>query len=189
MVCAPRWGTMPSADLKLPPDMFEPRAPRAALSAVTTSGSGALPQGGKASVGFRDVWYGFYPNGREVLLGIEATQGDQLTAVYSIGPSIDSKHDAIWTRRKGRITDDGFVFQEPGKSTLQFRPRQDGGLSAVWISADGKTSMTGSLKPIDPGVLTDQHADSLTPNNDRCCPRRQSGIQALDWRSRSSGSD
>ena len=160
MVCAPRWGTMPSADLKLPPDMFEPRAPRAALSAVTTSGSGALPQGGKASVGFRDVWYGFYPNGREVLLGIEATQGDQLTAVYSIGPSIDSKHDAIWTRRKGRITDDGFVFQEPGKSTLQFRPRQDGGLSAVWISADGKTSMTGSLKPIDPGVLTEQHAAS-----------------------------
>ena len=155
MVCAPRWGTMPSADLKLPPDMFEPRAPRAALSAVTTSGSGALPQGGKASVGFRDVWYGFYPNGREVLLGIEATQGDQLTAVYSIGPSIDSKHDAIWSRRKGRITDDGFVFQEPGKSTLQFRPRQDGGLSAVWISADGKTSMTGALKPIDPGVLTD----------------------------------
>src|SRR5689334_8505089 len=163
MACAPRWGTMPSAELKLPPDMFEPRAPRASLSAVTTSGSGASPQSGKASVGFRDVWYGFYPNGREVLLGIEAAQGDQLTAVYSIGPSIDSKHDAIWTRRKGRITDDGFVFQEPGKSTLQFRPRQDGSLSAVWISADGKTSMTGSLKPIDPGVLTDRHAAASPP--------------------------
>jgi dienelactone hydrolase len=163
MVCTPRWGTMPSADLKLPPDMFEPRAPRAALPAVTTSGSGALPQGGKASVGFRDVWYGFYPNGREVLLGIESTQGDQLTAVYSIGPSIDSKHDAIWTRRKGRIADDGFVFQEPGKSTLQFRPRQDGGLAAVWISADGKTSMAGALKPIDPGVLNEQHAAASPP--------------------------
>ena len=167
---------MPSADLKLPPDMVEPRAPRAALSAVTPTGSGAVPQdAARPSVGFRDVWYGFYPNGREVLLGVEATQGDQLTAVYSIGPSIDNKHDAIWTRRKGRITDDGFVFQEPGKSTLQFRPRQDGGLSAVWISADGKTSMTGHLKPIDPGVLTERSdAASLTPSNDRCCPRRQS---------------
>ena len=41
MVCNPRWGTMPSAELKLPPDMVEPRAPRAALPAVTTSGSGA----------------------------------------------------------------------------------------------------------------------------------------------------
>src|SRR3954453_11432473 len=163
MVCAPRWGTMPSADLKLPPAMFEPRAPRAALSAVTTSGSGAAPQRAKASVGFRDVWYGFYPNGREVLLGIEATQGDQLTAVYSVGPSVDNQHDALWSRRKGRVTEDGFVFQEPGKSTLQFHPRQDGGLSVVWISADGKTSMTGSLKPIDPGVLTEQHAAVSPP--------------------------
>ena len=163
MVCKPRWGTMPSAELKLPPDMIEPRAPRSSPPGVTTIGSGAAPQSAKAAVGFRDVWYGFYPNGREVLLGIESTQGDQLTAIYSIGPSIDNKHDAVWTRRKGRVTDDGFVFQEPGKSTLQFRPRQDGGLSAVWISADGKTSMTGSLKPIDPDVLTERHAAASPP--------------------------
>src|SRR3954447_1403537 len=163
MACSPHWGTMPSAELKLPPDMFEPRAPRSLPPDVTTIGSGAAPQRAKASVGFRDVWYGFYPNGREVLLGIEATQGDQLTAVYSVGPSVDNQHDALWTRRKGRVTEDGFVFQEPGKSTLQFRPRQDGGLSAVWISADGKTSMTGSLKPIDPGVLTEQNAAASSP--------------------------
>jgi pimeloyl-ACP methyl ester carboxylesterase len=162
MVCNPRWGTMPSTELKLPPDMFEPRAPRSSPPAVTTIGSGAAPQNAKASARFRDVWYGFYPNGREVLLGIESTQGDQLTAVYSVGPSVDNQHDALWTRRKGRVTEEGFVFQEPGKSTLQFRPRQDGGLSAVWISADGKTSMTGSLKPIDPGVLTEQNA-ALSP--------------------------
>jgi pimeloyl-ACP methyl ester carboxylesterase len=158
MVCNPRWGTMPSADLKLPPDMIEPRASRAAVPGVTPTGSDSSPRNSKASARFRDIWYGFYPNGREVLLGIESTQGDQLTAIYSVGPSIDSKHDAVWTRRRGRVTEDGFVFQEPGKSTLQFRPRQDGGLSAVWISADGKTSMTGSLKPIDPGVLTERHA-------------------------------
>ncbi|MGE0260708.1 MAG: alpha/beta fold hydrolase [Alphaproteobacteria bacterium] len=163
MACTPRWGTMPSADLKLPRDMIEPRAPRSSPPGATTTGSGGAPQGAKAAVGFRDVWYGFYPNGREVLLGIESAHGDQLTAIYSIGPSIDSKHDAIWTRRKGRITDNGFVFQEHGKSTLQFRPRQDGGLSVVWMSADGKTSMTGSMKPIDPEVLTEQHADVSSP--------------------------
>ena len=121
------------------------------------------PHGAKTAVGFRDVWYGFYPNGREVLLGVELTQGDQLTAVYSVGPSIDSRHDAVWTRRKGRITEDGFVFQESGKSTLQFHPRQDGGLTAIWVSADGKTSMTGSLKPIDPGALTERHAAASSP--------------------------
>jgi pimeloyl-ACP methyl ester carboxylesterase len=162
MVCTPRWGTTPSAELKLPPDMVARRAARTPVAAATT-GSAALPQGSRTPVRFRDVWYGFYPNGREVLLGIEATQGDQLTAIYSIGPSIDNKHDALWTRRKGRVTEDGFVFQEPGKSTLQFRPRQDGGLSAIWISADGKTSMTGSLKPIDPGVLGERHAAASPP--------------------------
>lgn len=162
MVCTPQWGTMPSAELKLPPDMIQPRGPRAVSPpAVMATGSGAS-QSAKASVGFRDVWYGFYPNGREVLLGVELTHGDQLTAVYSVGPSIDNQHDALWTRRKGRITEDGFVFQEPGKSTLQFRPRQDGGLSAVWVSADGKISMTGSLKLIDPGVLSEQNA-ALSP--------------------------
>src|SRR5215213_8375753 len=44
MVCNPRWGTMPSADLKLPPDMAEPRVPRTALPAVTATGSCASPR-------------------------------------------------------------------------------------------------------------------------------------------------
>ena len=127
--------------------------------AVTPTGSGAGRDTGKPPHGFRDVWYGFYPNGREVLLGVESAQGDNLTAVYAIGPRIDNKHEAAWSRRKGRVTDDdSFVFEEPGKSTLRFRPRQDGGLAATWISADGKTSMTAHLKPIDPGVLTEARA-------------------------------
>ena len=115
---------------------------------------GRRPDTGKPPHGFRDVWYGFYPNGREILLGVESAKGDNLTAVYAIGPSIDNKHEAAWSRRKGRIADDdSFVFEEKGKSTLRFRPRQDGGLAATWISADGKTSMSAHLKPIDPGVL------------------------------------
>ena len=102
-----------------------------------------------AAGGFRDTWYGFYPNGREVLFGVETVRGDDLTAVYSIGPSVDNKHPSAWTRRKGRIIDEAFVFEEKGKSTLRLHPRQDGGLSATWISSDGKTSMTAHLKPID----------------------------------------
>ena len=92
----------------------------------------------------------FIPNGREVLLGIETAHGQDLTAVYAIGPSIDDKALANWTRRKGKIVDDAFVFEQPGKSTLRFRPSQDGGLGVTWIAADGKTSMTAHLKPIDP---------------------------------------
>jgi pimeloyl-ACP methyl ester carboxylesterase len=171
MVCAPGWGTMPSAELKLPADLAEARPRRTAAAGPARAlpqaplqgppqaptraptGSGTAPDNAKAAVGFRDVWYGFYPNGREVLLGVEAAQGDNLTAIYAIGPSIDNAHAANWVRRKGRVTGDGFVFEEPGKSTLRFRPRQDGGLAATWTAANGKTSMNAHLKPIDPGVL------------------------------------
>jgi hypothetical protein len=105
----------------------------------------------------RDVWYGFYPNGREVLLGVEAAHGNELSAVYAIGPSIDNKNGAMWTRREGRIEGDSFIFEQPGKSTLRFRPRQDGGLAVTWIAADGKTSMSAHLKPIDPHLLAQRH--------------------------------
>ncbi len=150
MACEPRWGTTPSAELKLPPELADPKLARdaGAPAAPTGSASPAIDNG-KVAGGFRDTWYGFYPNGREVLFGVETVRGDDLTAVYSIGPSVDNKHPSAWTRRKGRIIDDAFVFEEKGKSTLRLHPRQDGGLSATWISSDGKTSMTAHLKPID----------------------------------------
>jgi hypothetical protein len=107
----------------------------------------------------RDVWYGFYPNGREVVLAVEAAHDDNLTAVYAVGPSIDSKSAATWSRRGGRVVDDGFVFEESGKSTLRFRMRPDGGLTATWIAIDGKTSMTAHLRHVDPHVFAQHHED------------------------------
>jgi pimeloyl-ACP methyl ester carboxylesterase len=154
LACEPIWGSTPSAELKLPPELADPKLARntAAAAAPTGSASPATADG-KATGGFRDVWYGFYPNGREVLFGVETAHGYDLSAVYAIGPSVDNKHPAAWTRRKGRVIEDSFVFDEKGKSTLRLHPRQDGGLSATWISADGKTSMTAHLKPIDPQSL------------------------------------
>lgn len=153
-VCTPHWGTMPSAEMKLPPEFAGPQQRTASAAPPVATGSGAASDSVKGSVHrFRDVWYGFYPNGREVLFGVESAHGDNLTAIYAIGPSIDDKYPAAWSRRKGTISDENFVFEEPGKSTLRFRPRQDGGLAATWIAADGKTSMTAHLKPIDPHSL------------------------------------
>jgi len=149
--CSPRWGTSPSAEMKLPPELADVHSAREAAAAPT--GSGAAGDSAKAPHGFRDVWYGFYPNGREVLLGVEAVHGNDLTAVYAIGPSIDGVFPAAWSRRQGHIVDDSFVFEEKGKSTLRFRPRPDGGLGADWSSTDGKTSMAAHLRPIDPQSL------------------------------------
>jgi len=149
--CSPRWGTSPSAEMKLPAELADAHPQReAAATAAAPTGSGVASDNAKAPRAFRDVWYGFYPNGREVLLGVESVRGNDLTAVYAIGPSIDDAFPAVWSRRQGHIVDDSFVFDEKGKSTLRFRPRPDGGLSASWSSADGKTSMAAHLRSIDP---------------------------------------
>ena len=165
--CSPRWGRMPSAEMKLPPELANPPAQRQAAAAPAAgTGSGGASDSGKPPHAVRDVWYGFYPNGREVLLAVEAAQGDDLKAVYAIGPSIDDKYPATWSRRKGRIVHDSFVFEQPGKSTLRFRPQQNGGLAATWVAIDGKTSMTAHLKPIDPHALAER-ADNSARNSAR----------------------
>ncbi len=103
LVCSPHWGTTPSAELKLPPELAEarPHLEAAAAPAAAPTGSGAAADSAKAPRGFREVWYGFYPNGREVLLGVETVHGDNLTAVYAIGPSIDGAYPAAWSPAQG----------------------------------------------------------------------------------------
>lgn len=160
--CSPHWGQTPSAEMKLPPELDGPQPTRTAAAApMAPTGSGAAAPA-KPPQRLRDLWYGFYPNGREVLLGVEAVHGDKLSAVYAIGPSIDDKFPAAWSRRKGHIVDESFVFEESGKSTLRFRPRQDGGLQASWIAADGKSSMSAHLKPIDPQSLAHREGEKAS---------------------------
>jgi pimeloyl-ACP methyl ester carboxylesterase len=151
-VCEPDWGEAPSAELRLPDELVHPPAAihtaAGAIGASAPAASTTLSaDGGK---GARRSWYGFYPNGREILLSIEDVHGKDLDAVYAIGPGIDEDEPAEWSRRKGRPVDDEFVFDEKDKSKLRFRPRADGGLSATWTSPDGKTSMEAGLRRLDP---------------------------------------
>jgi dienelactone hydrolase len=151
-VCQPVWGESPSAEMSLPDELVHPRAAlHAAAASSGASGPGAFAAASASSggKGGRQTWYGFYPNGREVLFAIEDTRGTDLDAVYAIGPGIDENEPAEWSRRKGHVVDDEFVFDEQGKSTLRFRPRADGGLSGTWTSPDGKTSMEAGLRSLD----------------------------------------
>jgi hypothetical protein len=168
MQCSPRWGTQPSADLKLPPELADPgQTKQRVADAGATGGSAGPVDTGKGLGGpVRDSWYGFYPNGREVVFAVEGSHGEDVNAIYAIGPSIDGESPAAWTRRTGHLADDGFVFEQNGKSTLRFRMRADGGLTATWISIDGKTSMTAHLRHVDPQALAQlpaTHASISTP--------------------------
>jgi dienelactone hydrolase len=157
-VCEPAWGEAPSPDMRLPDELVHPRTAlhAAAVAAGGSAPAGSVPGGG---TGGRQSWYGFYPNGREVLLAIEETLGTEVSAVYAIGPGIDENEPAEWSHRKGRIVDDEFIFEEKGKSTLHFRPRGVDGLSATWTSPDGKTSMEAGLRRLDLKHFA-RHADA-----------------------------
>ncbi|MBV8120569.1 MAG: hypothetical protein JO081_11615, partial [Alphaproteobacteria bacterium] len=100
-----------------------------------------------------DAWYGFYPNGREVLIALQAVNGRDLTAIYAVGPGIDKGEPAEWHRRRGHIEGHELVFEQRGESTLRFRPRDDGGLNAIWISPDGATKMNAGMRRIDAAAL------------------------------------
>jgi len=143
--CDPRWGTAPSAALKLPHELMR----------LAASGGTVAPSAEPATIPALSVkmWYGFYANGREVLLALESSKGDNLTAIYAVGPSVDDKYPASWGRRIGRIAGGDYVFSEPGKNTLRFHPRADGSLTARWKSNDGKLGLTAQLHRIDPRTL------------------------------------
>lgn len=161
-VCEPVWGESPSSELSLPDELVHP--PRAAMHPVSAANGASAPGGFAAGSGSsggksgREAWYGFYPNGREVLLALEDTRGHELNAVYAIGPGIDENEPAEWSHRKGHFVGDELVFEERGKSTLRFQPRADGGLSLTWTSPDGRTSMEGALRQLDLDYLSHRAA-------------------------------
>src|SRR5579883_2803586 len=85
---------------------------------------------------------------RQPIKAVLSGSSPRLTS--AVGPGIKPGEPSEWSRRRGRIVDGEFVFAEPGMSTLRFRPRDDGGLDATWISSDGKYSMEAGMRRIDP---------------------------------------
>jgi hypothetical protein len=129
--CASDWGRVPSAAMKLPSDL-----------AVAVAGGGPADP-------FLGKWYGWYPDGREVMLVIERAAGPEVDAVYAIGGGPDPAWKAGVTHRKGRIVDGKLVFEEEGLSTLRYVPGPDGSLAAQWVAADRASSLEATLHRVN----------------------------------------
>ena len=125
--CESDWGRAPSAALPLPPDL--------AL---------AEPGGGPADP-FLGKWYGYYPDGRELMLAIERAAGSEVEALYAVGAGPYSGQNPAATSRTGRVAADALVFEEKGRSTLRFALNPDGRLDALWIAADGGSRLDATL--------------------------------------------
>jgi dienelactone hydrolase len=131
--CSGNWGQTPSKQIALP----------ATLQATPVNQSFPVENP------FVGKWYGFYGNGREVLLAVEKVRQDDVTAIYGLGPGLQPDQKSEWVRRNGKLSDDELVFKEKGRNTLKYRLRDDGKLDASWISSDGKVSMETVLRRID----------------------------------------
>jgi pimeloyl-ACP methyl ester carboxylesterase len=149
--CSPVWGDRPSAELRVPPEVLRTQARTPLLAALP--GASAPARDGETGPAANDAWYGFYPNGREVFVALEAVNGRGLTAIYAVGPGIDKGEPAEWHRRRGQIEGHELVFEQRGESTLRFRQRDDGGLNATWISPDRVTRMVAGMQRIDPAAI------------------------------------
>lgn len=128
--CDESWGRHPSGQVALPIDLR----------------ADAIRTGNQR---FAGKWYGFYPNGRELVLAVENIRGDQVTAVYAIGPGVLPGQEAEWVRRSGRIDGGTLEFSEPDKNTLRYSLRPDGKLQAQWVSVDGKSSLEAVMRAMD----------------------------------------
>jgi dienelactone hydrolase len=133
MSCDESWGQRPSAQIPLPSN-FQPVKASRALAAENA---------------FIGNWYGFYPNGREILLAVEKVEGPEVTAVYALGPGLETEQRGEWVRRSGRLNGEDMLFREQGRNTLKYRLRPDGRLTATWISLDGVSTLEATLRRID----------------------------------------
>jgi hypothetical protein len=80
---------------------------------------------------------------------VEKVQGEEVTAVYALGPGLEPDQQGEWVRRTGRLSGDQMVFREKGRNTLKYRLRADGRLAAAWIGLDGGSTLEATLRRID----------------------------------------
>jgi pimeloyl-ACP methyl ester carboxylesterase len=127
--CQSSWGREPSVQLELPADLTI-----------------AAPTPGAATNPFLGKWYGYYANGREVMLVIERAQDAEVEAVYAIGPGPDPATKASFARRKGRVSEGRLVFESSGLATLRYGVRSDGTLEGQWMAANGGSHLETALR-------------------------------------------
>lgn len=127
--CQSDWGKAPSAELGLPVD----------LAIAASAGNAAVRP-------FLGKWYGYYANGRELMLVIERVHDADVEAVYAIGPGADRSAKASFTRRQGHVADGRLVFVESGLATLRYSLRSDGKLDGEWVAATGGSHLEAVLR-------------------------------------------
>jgi hypothetical protein len=123
------------------------QAPSAQMAAVRSGSAGGAGDGPRSP--FAGRWYGFYLNGREVVLTVEPPSDGTVTATYALGPGVVAGQQPETTVRRGRQSGSGLVFDEAGLNPLEYRLRADGRLAGTWRAADGTGELHVLMQRID----------------------------------------
>lgn len=98
-------------------------------------------------------WYGFYPNGREILFIVEEVGSDRARAVYSFGPlARHADSQSAYTPRRGEFdaTSGTLSFSEPqASSNLEARLAADGRMDFTWTHKQSGGRLVTRLRKLD----------------------------------------
>lgn len=115
------------------------------------------------------IWYGVFPNGREVVLAVEADakpgtrptatladtgarmisgDGDAVRALYAWGPRERDEERYGSMMRVGHLAGGRLVFDEKGLPQITALPRADGALDLAWTSPDGGERASALLRKL-----------------------------------------
>lgn len=132
-----------------PPSVDDPACESGWGRRTGTVSASSVARGGIAALVGR--WIGFYPNGRDVDLTIDAGTGGRVTMTYRLGAGVEPGLAPETVRREGRTDGDALVFDEPGRNLLRLTPRPDGRLSLQWTAREGGARLDATLARTAPG--------------------------------------
>ncbi|WP_119419005.1 alpha/beta hydrolase family protein [Desertibaculum subflavum] len=100
---------------------------------------------------FAGRWFGWYVQGRQMMLIVQSATANSVTATYAWSAQFREPEDAPGHRlRHGRIDGAGkLIFDDPGQARLEFTRRLDGGLDVLWTRISDGLSVRGQVRRID----------------------------------------
>lgn len=100
---------------------------------------------------FAGRWFGWYAQGRQMMLIVQSATATEVSATYAWSAQFRDAGDAPGYRlRQGRIEASGkLVFDDPGQARLEFTRRPDGGLDVLWTRTSDHLSVKGQVRRID----------------------------------------
>jgi dienelactone hydrolase len=101
---------------------------------------------------FAGRWYGWYTQGRQLMLVVQSATASTVTATYAWSAQFRDPEDEPGHRlRRGRIDakTGRLIFDERGQTRIEFKLRSDGDMDVVWTRVSDGLTVTGRVRRID----------------------------------------